>query len=333
MSESNGESESEIPTRVAINQALAEELDRDESTYLIGEDIGEAGGSFAVTRGLRDEFGTSRVIDTPISEAAIVGSSAGAAMTGSRPIAEIMYADFMGLAVDQLLNQAGLFRYMFGGETAVPLTVRTVNGGAGFNAAAQHSKSLHGLFMHMAGLRVVVGSTPYDTKGLLKSAIRCDDPVVFFEHMGVYNRKGEVPDEPYTLPLGEAAVERPGEDVTVVATQKLLYEALSVAESLDGEVSVEVVSPRTLKPLDRDTLAESARKTGRVVVADESLVQNGPASYIARCIEEDAFYYLEAPVAVVGVDDTPIPFSPPLADAVVPDATDIESAIRSLPSL
>lgn len=324
---------SEIPLRVAINQALTEELDRDEDTYLIGEDIGKPGGSFAVTRGLYDEFGGDRVIDTPISEAAIVGSSAGAALTGSRPVAEIMYSDFLGLATDQLLNQAGLFRYMFGGEATVPMTIRTVNGGAGFNAAAQHSKSLHGLFMHMAGIRVVVGSTPYDAKGLLKSAIRCDDPVVFFEHVGLYNRKAEVPEEPYTLPLGEAEVEREGDDVTVVATQKLLHDALTVADSLSGAISVEVISPRTLKPLDRDTLAQSARKTGRVVVADESLKQNGPASYIAKCIEEDAFYSLEAPVSVLGVDDTPIPFAPTLAEEVVPDATDIEAEILSMPGL
>lgn len=326
-------SETEIPMRVAINQALAEELDRDDDVYLIGEDIGDPGGSFAVTRGLIDEFGDDRVIDTPISEQAIVGSSAGAAMTGSRPIPEIMYADFMGLATEQLLNQAGLFKYMFGGDTAVPMTVRTVNGGAGFNAAAQHSKTLHGLFMHMAGIRVVVGSTVYDTKGLLKSAIRSDDPVIFFEHMGLYNREAEIPEEPYTLPLGEAAIEREGKDVTVVATQKMLHESLAVAEDLADDISVEVVSPRTLKPLDRETLAESARKTGRVVVADESLIQNGPGSYIAKCIEEDAFYYLEAPVSVVGVDDTPIPFSPPLADAVVPGSDEIENAIRSMPRL
>lgn len=324
---------SELSMRDAINEALAEELERDEQSYLIGEDIGKPGGSFAVTRGLYDEFGEQRVIDTPISEAAIVGSSAGAALTGSRPIAEIMYADFMGLATDQLLNQAGLFKYMFGGETTVPMTVRTVNGGAGFNAAAQHSKSLHGLFMHMAGIRVVVGSTTYDTKGLLKSAIRCDDPVVFFEHMGLYNKSAEIPDEPYTLPLGEAAIEQEGEDVTIIATQKMLHEALDVADSLDGEISVEVISPRTLKPLDRDTLAESARKTGRVVVADESLIQNGPASYIAKCVEEDAFYHLEAPVEVLGIDDTPVPFSPALAGEVVPDGEDIESAIRSMPHL
>lgn len=324
---------SELSMRDAINEALAEELERDEQSYLIGEDIGKPGGSFAVTRGLYDEFGEQRVIDTPISEAAIVGSSAGAALTGSRPIAEIMYADFMGLATDQLLNQAGLFKYMFGGETTVPMTVRTVNGGAGFNAAAQHSKSLHGLFMHMAGIRVVVGSTTYDTKGLLKSAIRCDDPVVFFEHMGLYNKSAEIPDEPYTLPLGEAAIEQEGEDVTVIATQKMLHEALDVADSLDGEISVEVISPRTLKPLDRETLAESARKTGRVVVADESLIQNGPASYIAKCVEEDAFYHLEAPVEVLGIDDTPVPFSPALTGEVVPDGEDIESAIRSMPHL
>lgn len=319
--------------REALNEALNEEFARDESTFLIGEDVAEAGGSFAVTRGLLEEFGEDRVIDTPISEAAIMGGSAGAALTGSRPIAEIMYADFIGLAVDQLLNQAGLFKYMFGGETSVPLTVRTLNGGTTFNAAPQHSKSLHGLFMHMAGIRVVVPNTPYDAKGLLKSAIRSDDPVLFFEHMELYNREGEVPEKSYTLPLGEAAVEREGEDVTVVATQLMLHRALDVAETLDGEISVEVVSPRTLKPLDEETLVESAKKTGRVVVADESLIQNGPASYIAKVIENGAFYHLEAPVEVLGVDDTPIPFSPPLVDAVIPDEDDIEAAIRGLPRL
>ncbi|MFT4946056.1 MAG: pyruvate/2-oxoglutarate/acetoin dehydrogenase E1 component [Natronomonas sp.] len=319
--------------RNTINDALSEELSRDDSTYLIGEDVGKPGGSFAVTRGLYDEFGGDRVIDTPISEAAIVGSSAGAGLTGSRPIAEIMYADFMGLAADQVMNQAGLFKYMFGGDVTVPLTVRTVNGGPGSNAAAQHSKSLHGLFMHMPGVRVVLANTAYDAKGLLKSAIRCDDPVIFFEHMELYNREGEVPEKSYTLPLGEAAVEREGSDVTVVATQKMLHHSLDVASSIADDISVEVINPRTLKPLDVDTLVESAKKTGRVVVADESIIQNGPASYIARRIEEEAFYHLEAPVEVIGVDDTPIPFSPPLTEAVVPDASDIEHAIRNLPRL
>jgi pyruvate dehydrogenase E1 component beta subunit len=323
----------EISMREAINEALEEELSRDKSAYLIGEDIGEPGGSFGVTHKLVEKFGQDRVIDTPISEAAIVGSSAGAALTGSRPIAEIMYADFMGLAADQVLNQAGLFKYMFGGDVTVPMTIRTVNGGAGFNAAAQHSKSLHGLFMHMAGIRVVLASTVYDAKGLLKSAVRSDDPVLFFEHMGLYNRKDDIPDNSYTLPLSEASVEREGEDVTVVGTQMMLHHALNVADSLAGEISVEVVNPRTVKPLDIETLAESAKKTGRVVVADESLLQNGPASYIAERIESEAFYHLEAPVEVVGVNDTPIPFSPPLAEAVVPGADQIEEAVRSLPRL
>jgi pyruvate dehydrogenase E1 component beta subunit len=323
----------EIPVRDAVNEALSEELARNDDVYLVGEDIGEPGGTFGVTRGLGDEFGHDRVIDTPISEAAIVGSSAGAAMTGSRPVAEIMYGDFMGLAMDQVLNQAGLFTYMFGGDVSVPMTVRTTNGGAGYNAAAQHSKSLHGLFMGIPGIRVVLANTAEDAKGLLKSAIRCDDPVLFFEHLELYNREGEVPEESYTLPLGEAAVEREGTDVTVVATQLMLHHALSVAEDLAGEIDVEVVSPRTMKPLDRETLAESARKTGRVVVADESVIQNGPASYVARCIEEDAFYHLEAPPAVVGVDDNPIPFSPPLTDAVVPGPEVVEEAIRSLPRI
>jgi pyruvate dehydrogenase E1 component beta subunit len=326
--------ESETSMRDAINDALREELQRDESVYVVGEDVAEAGGSFGITRGLHEEFGEERVFDTPISEQAIVGSSAGAALTGSRPVAEIMYADFMALAAEQVMNQAGLFRYMFGGDATVPMTVRTVNGGSGFNAAAQHSKSLHGLFMGMPGVRVVLGSTVHDTKGLLKSAIRSDDPVLFFEHMELYNRTAEVPDGSYTLPLGEAAVEREGEDVTVVATQLMLHHSLDVAASLaeDG-ISVEVVSPRTMKPLDVETLVESARRTGRVVVADESTVQAGPGSYVARRIEEEAFYHLEAPVSVVGVDDTPVPFSPPLADAVVPGPDDIEDAIRSLPRL
>jgi pyruvate dehydrogenase E1 component beta subunit len=326
--------DSETSMRDAINDALREELQRDESVYVVGEDVAEAGGSFGITRGLHEEFGEERVFDTPISEQAIVGSSAGAALTGSRPVAEIMYADFMALAAEQVMNQAGLFRYMFGGDATVPMTVRTVNGGSGFNAAAQHSKSLHGLFMGMPGVRVVLGSTVHDTKGLLKSAIRSDDPVLFFEHMELYNRTAEVPDGSYTLPLGEAAVEREGEDVTVVATQLMLHHALDVAASLaeDG-ISVEVVSPRTMKPLDVETLVESARRTGRVVVADESTVQAGPGSYVARRIEEEAFYHLEAPVSVVGVDDTPVPFSPPLADAVVPGPDDIEDAIRSLPRL
>lgn len=319
--------------RDAINDALSEELERDDSTYLIGQDVGEPGGSFGVTRGLHDEFGDGRIIDTPISEAAIVGSSAGAGLTGTRPIAEIMYADFMGLAVDQVMNQAGLFKYMFGGDVSVPMTIRTVNGGSRFNAAAQHSKSLHGLFMQMPGVHVVLANTPHDAKGLLKSAIRSDDPVLFFEHMELYNREGEVPEKSYTLPLGKAEVEREGEDITVVATQLMLHHALNVAETLDSEISVEIVSPRTLKPLDTETLAESAKKTGRVIVADEAIIQNGPASYIAECIEDEAFYHLEAPVEVIGVDDTPIPFSPSLADAVVPDEEDIEDAIRSMPRL
>lgn len=324
---------SEKSMRNAINEALEEELARDESAYLIGQDIGEPGGSQGVTRGLHDEFGPERVIDTPISEAAIVGSSAGAALVGSRPIAEIMYADFMGLAADQVMNQAGLFKYMFGGDVTVPMTIRTLNGGAGFNAAPQHSKSLHGLFMQMPGIRVVVASTPYDAKGLLKSAIRSDDPVLFFEHMEVYNRSDDVPDNSYTLPLGEAAVEREGEDVTVIATQLMLHHALDTAEALKDDISIEVISPRTLKPLDRETLAASAKKTGRVVVVDESVIQNGPGSYIAQCVEEDALYHLEAPPEIVGVDDTPKPFSPPLVDAVVPDADDIENAIHNLPRI
>lgn len=322
----------EIPKFAAIKEAIEEEMERDESVFLMGEDIGEAGGVFKVTEGLYDKFGEERVIDTPISEAAIVGSGVGSALTGSRPIIDLMYADFWGIPFDQALNQASLFHYMTGGEESVPLTVRSMNGGAESNAAPQHSKSMHGFFMHLPGVRVVLGSTAYDTKGLLKSSIRCDDPVIFFEHLSLLNTKSEVSEEPYTIPLGEAAVERTGADVTVVATQMMLHRALSVAEELD-DVSVEVVSPRTVKPLDTETLVESAKKTGRVIVADESNVVNGPASWIARRIEEEAFYHLAEPVEVLGVDDTPIPFSPSLNEEVIPMEDDLEAAICSFSGL
>ena len=317
----------ELTVTEALREAMYEEMHRDEDVFLQGIDVADRGGSFSVSEGLLEEFGSTRVRDTPISESAIVGTGLGAAAAGLRPVVEIMYSDFMGVAFDQLMNQVALMRYMFGGKLDIPITIRTADGG-GFAAAAQHSKTLHALAMQLSGIRVVCVSTPYDAKGLLKSAIRHDDPVFFFEHVTVYNRSGEVPTEEYTLPLGEAAVLRNGEDVTVVATQAMLYEAFDAAERLAGEVDVEIVSPRTLDPLDIDTIAESVEKTGRAVVVDETPLMAGAQSEILAQINETAFWRLDAPIQRVGVPDVPIPFSPPLEAEVIPNSDDIVEAIR-----
>ena len=323
-----GETE-EITVTEALQQAMHEEMGRDEDVFLQGIDVADRGGSFSVSEGLLDEFGPERVRDTPISEAAIVGTGLGAAAAGMRPIVEIMYSDFMGIAFDQIMNNVGLMRYMFGGKLDLPLTIRTVDGG-GFSAAAQHSKTLHSLAMHLPGIRVVCVSTPYDAKGLLKSSIRHDDPVFFFEHANVFNRKGEVPVEEYTVPLGEAAVVREGADVTVVATQAMLYEAFDAAEELAGEIDVEIISPRTLDPLDIDTIADSVDKTGRAVVVDEPTLSASAQSEMVAQINEEAFWRLDAPIKRLGVDNVPIPFSPPLEQEVIPDADDIVDEVRTL---
>lgn len=326
--QTTGETE-EISVTEALQQAMHEEMGRDEDVFLQGIDVADRGGSFSVSEGLLDEFGPERVRDTPISEAAIVGTGLGAAAAGMRPIVEIMYSDFMGIAFDQIMNNVGLMRYMFGGKLDLPLTIRTVDGG-GFSAAAQHSKTLHSLAMHLPGIRVVCVSTPYDAKGLLKSSIRHDDPVFFFEHANVFNRKGEVPVEEYTVPLGEAAVVREGSDVTVVATQAMLYEAFDAAEELSGEIDVEIISPRTLDPLDIDTIADSVDKTGRAVVVDEPTLNASAQSEMVAQINEEAFWRLDAPIKRLGVDNVPIPFSPPLEQEVIPDADDIVDEVRTL---
>lgn len=317
----------EMTVTEALREALYEELERDEEVFLQGIDVADRGGSFSVSEGFLEEFGPERIRDTPISESAIVGTGLGAAAAGMRPVVEIMYSDFMGVAFDQIMNQVALMRYMFGGKLDIPLTMRTADGG-GFAAAAQHSKTLHALAMHLSGIHVVCVSTPYDAKGLLKSAIRSNDPIFVFEHVTVYNKSGPVPVDDYTLPIGEAAVVREGADVTVVATQEMLYKTLDAADQLAGEIDVEVISPRTLDPLDIDTIAASVDKTGRAVVVDETPLTAGAQSEIAAQINDAAFWRLDAPVERVGVPDVPIPFSPPLENEVIPNADDVVAAIR-----
>ncbi len=315
-----------LTVREALRGAIREEMADDEAVLLVGQDE-EIGGSFDVTAGLYEEFGPVRVRNTPISEAAQVGAGVGAAATGLRPIINLSFADFVGVCFDQVMNQAGKMRYMFDGVCDVPLTVRAVEGG-GLNAAAQHSGTVHTLAAHLPGIKVVAPGTPAAAKGLMRASIRSDDPVVVFENKTLYDREGTVPThEEYVVPIGEAAIERQGEDVTVVATQRLLGEALSVARDLDPDVSVEVVDPRTLYPLDTATIVESVRGTERLVVADESPLSYGfHAEVVARVSE--AVGSLEGRVQRVGVPDTPIPFAPDMEDEVLPDEGDIRAAIH-----
>jgi len=320
-----------ITYRDALREALREEMLRDERVFLIGEDIGKYwGGAFKVTKGLAEEFGEERVRDTPISESAIVGVAIGAAITGMRPVAEIMFGDLTALAMDQIANQAAKLRYMFGGQISVPLVIRTPFGG-GVNIAAHHSQSLEAWFMHVPGLYVAVPSTPYDAKGLLKTAIRGENPVVFCEHKLLYPVEGEVPEEEYTVPFGVAAVRREGKDVTMVATLYMVYKALLAAETLEKEgISVEVVDPRTLVPLDKEALINSVKKTGRLVVISEDCKTAGVTAEISAIIAEEAIDYLDAPIKRVAAADTPIPFSPPLEKFVLPDENRIIKAVKEI---
>ncbi|MFB6106267.1 MAG: alpha-ketoacid dehydrogenase subunit beta [Halobacteriaceae archaeon] len=319
----------ELSVREAIAETMHREMERDERVFVQGIDVAGRGGTFGVLEGLSEAFGTERVRNTPISEVAIVGSGLGAAMTGMRPVVEVMYSGFLGVPMDQVLNQVAKLRYMTGGNVDVPLTIRTQNT-SGYSAAAQHSQALHQLLMAIPGLKVVCVSTPRDAAGLLTAAIRHDDPVALFEHAGVYNREGPAPEGEFELPIGEAAVEREGADVTVVATQVQLWNALEAAERLAGDVSVEVVSPRTIDPLDVDTIAASVRKTGRCVVVDETPLRGGTQSEWATQITEAAFFDLDFPVQRVGVADVPVPFSEPLEAEVVPDVDDVVDAVRTL---
>jgi pyruvate dehydrogenase E1 component beta subunit len=308
-------------------------MSRDERVFLMGEDIGRHGGIFTVTKGLLEEFGPSRVRDTPISELGVTAAGVGAAMTGMRPVVEIMFGDFITLAMDQIVNEAAKARYMSGGQVEVPLTVRTTIG-AGRSGAAQHSQSLHAWFAHIPGLKVVIPSTPYDAKGLVKTAIRDSSPVVVFEDKMSYSISGPVPEGDYTVPLGQADVKREGTDVTVVAVSRTVQMALHVAEQLAEEgVSIEVVDPRTLYPLDVETLVGSARKTGRVIVADLGYLRYGVTAEIAARIYEGAFDRLKRPIERVAAVEAPIPFSPPLEKASMPSEASIIDAVIRLTGL
>ncbi|MGQ9640576.1 MAG: alpha-ketoacid dehydrogenase subunit beta [Candidatus Bathycorpusculaceae bacterium] len=320
-----------ITYREALREALREEMRRDPSVFLLGEDIGRYwGGAFKVTEGLAAEFGDERVRDTPISESAIIGAAIGAAITGMRPVAEIMFGDLTALAMDQIANQAAKIRYMFGGQAKCPVVIRTPFGG-GVNIASHHSQSLEAWFMHVPGLYVVVPSTPYDAKGLLKAAIRGENPVVFCEHKLLYPLEGEVPEEEYTVPFGVADVKREGEDVTIVATLYIVHKALGAAEELEKDgVSVEVIDPRTLTPLDKQAIIKSVKKTGRLVVVSEDCKTAGVTAEIAAVVAEEALDYLDAPIKRVAEPDTPIPFSPILENYVIPDEKAIIKAVKEI---
>ncbi len=314
----------------ALNEALKQEMRRDPTIYVAGEDVGRYGGIFGVTAGLLEEFGEERVRDTPITESAIIGSAVGAAAAGLRPVVEIMFIDFIGVALDQLFNQAAKMKYMFGGKAKLPIVVRTTCG-AGMCAAAQHSQSLEAWFMHIPGLKVVAPSTPYDAKGLLISSIRDDNPVLFIEHKMLYGIEGEVPEEPYTIPLGVADIKREGKDVTVVATMAMVHKALEAAEDLAKEgIEVEVVDPRTLSPLDKETIINSVKKTHRLVIVHEAVKQAGPGAEIAAIVAEEAFEYLDAPIKRVAAPFTPVPFSPVLENAYIPSKESIISAVKEV---
>jgi len=330
----------------ALRQALIDEMRRDERVVLLGEDIAEFGGAYRVTEGLLSMFGESRVRDTPISEAAIIGAAVGAAMTGLRPVAEIQFNDFIACGMDQLCNQAAKLRSMMGGQVSVPMVVRAPMGATG--RAAQHSQCLEAWFMHTPGLKVALPSTPYDAKGLLKSAIRDDNPVVFLEHKMLYGGASPggkarsavdslgdaylpAPDEDYAVPFGQAVIRRPGSDVTVVATSLMVHRALEAAAELEREgASLEVIDPRTLVPLDREAILESVRKTGRAVVASEDVSTCGVSAEIAALIADQALFSLLAPVRRVCTPDTPIPFAPAMEAAVLPSAGKIAAAVREI---
>ncbi|HZD57525.1 MAG TPA: alpha-ketoacid dehydrogenase subunit beta [Anaerolineales bacterium] len=314
----------------AINEALAEELRRDPRVFILGEDVAEAGTPFKVLSGLVQEFGPDRVKDTPISEAGITGISVGAAMTGLRPVVDIMFGDFITLAMDQMVNQAAKVHYMSGGKLKVPMVMRTTLG-ATRRSAAQHSQSLHALLSHIPGLKVAVPSTPYDAKGLLKTAIRDDNPVAFFEDKMMYKLTGPVPVEEFTIPFGVADIKREGRDISIVATSSMVQVALEAADLLaELEISAEILDPRTTYPLDKGTLIESAKKTSRAIVVDEGYERYGVTGEIASVIAEGAFYYLDAPVKRLGAMDVPIPFSPALEDLTVPTAQVLVELAKTL---
>lgn len=330
----------------ALRQALIEEMDKNEDIILIGEDIGVLGGAYRVTHGLMERYGEDRVMDSPISENAIIGAAVGAAMTGLRPVAEIQFNDFLTCAMDQICNQAAKIRFMMGGQVSVPIVIRAPIGATG--RAAQHSQSLEAWFMHTPGIKVVMPSTPYDAKGLLKTAIQDDNPVLFLEHKLLYGGASAggkassavesldgvfkpAPDEEYYIPFGVADIKRQGKDVTVVATSYMLHKSIKVAKVLAKEgIEVEVIDPRTLVPLDKETILKSVKKTGRLVIVSEDVIMCGVASEISAMVAEEALYYLDAPIKRVGIPNTPIPFAPGCEKVVIPQEENIIAAIKSI---
>jgi len=330
-----------ITLREALNEALHLEMARDPRVIVLGEDVSggaggtsgqrdAAGGIFGVTKGLIHKFGEGRVIDTPISESCIIGAANGAALAGLRPVAELMFADFVGVAMDQIFNQAAKFRYMFGGKARTPLVIR-MSFGAGMNCAAQHSQTIYPFMTAVPGLKVVVPSNPYDAKGLLLTAIRDDDPVVFFEHKALYSRKGEVPDGDYMIPFGEAALVREGEHATIVALGRMVPFAEKALEKLNAEgITCDLIDPRTTSPLDEETILESVSNTGRLVVVDESPPRCSVASDIAAIVAQKGFRDLKAPIEIVTAPHTPVPFARELERAYVPGPAQIEAAVRKV---
>lgn len=321
----------EISYSEAIREALRHEMQRDETVFIIGEDVGVYGGAFGVTLGLVDEFGEERVIDTPISELGIAGAITGAAVAGMRPVGEIMFMDFVTLSSEQLVNQAAKMRFMFGGKAKVPFVLRTP-AGSGTGAAAQHSQSLENWFVHIPGLKVVMPSTPYDAKGLLLSAIRDDNPVIFVEHKLLYRTKGPVPEEEYVIPLSTAEVKREGQDITIIATSIMVKRALEATEELADEgIEAEVVDPRTLKPLDEQTIIESVIKTGKVLIVHEACLTGGYGGELAAIIAgSEAFDYLEAPIRRLAGRDIPIPYNRELEYHTVPQVENIVEAVYQM---
>ena len=322
--------EREITFSQAINEALAEEMRRDESVFIIGEDVAEAGTPFKVLSGLVEEFGTDRVIDSPISESGFTGIGVGAAMTGMRPVVDIMFGDFMTIIMDQIANQAAKIHYMSGGKLKVPMVVRT-NLGASRRSAAQHSQSLHVWLSHIPGLKVILPSTPYDAKGLMKTAIRDDNPVVFFEDKMMFQDKGKVPEGDYTIPFGVADIKKEGTDITLIGTSSMVQVALEAADHLAQiGISAEVIDLRTIPPLDKKTLIDSAIKTSRAIVIDEGYASYGVTAEIASIIADGAFYHLETPVKRIGAMDVPIPFSPVLEDLTIPSSKMVVDMAKTL---
>ena len=318
-----------ITYRDALREALREELARTKDVFLLGEDIADPfGGSYKVTLGLSEEFGENRVRNIPISEIAVVGAALGAAMAGMRPVAEIMYVDFCGCAMDQIMNQVAKLRYISGGQIEAPMVIRAPQG-TGRSSAAQHSQSLEAMFTHIPGLKVVMPSTPYDAKGLLKTAIRDNDPVIFLEHKMLYNMSGEVPDEEYLIPFGKIDIKRAGHDVTIVATSQMVHSALEAAQLLEKEgISAEVIDPRSLVPLDEEGIFSSIRKTHRLVVAHEAVRRGGWGGELCGLIMENCFDELDAPVVRIASENSPIPFAACLEKEIVPDVADIVAGVR-----